>query len=214
MLHATTALYTHAVITEKPIDTSEMEKTEDEKVSGWWRWRNTALEMYGINYRYSDIVLEERDTKSQDKEQAIAHAFSGYEGLASLRAGDRAPEAPGLIDSSMQETSLLAIFKPTAHTILVFTAEGKEQLTAEVIASATKYPEGTVQTLLILSEESGTFTSLTELVDRDGHAHRAYLVEKDKVNIVLVRPDGFIGAIVMDATGVERYFANIFDGVA
>jgi hypothetical protein len=66
---------------------------------------------------------------------------------------------------------------------------------------------------LITAKESGTFTGLTELVDRDGYAHSAYLVEKDKANIVVVRPDGFIGAIVMDAAGMQRYFTNIFDCV-
>lgn len=214
MLHATTDLYTHAVIKEKPIDVPEKEKTE-EKASGWWRWRSTALEMYGINYRYSDIVLEERDNKSQDKDQAIAHAFSGYEGLGVLRAGDRAPEAPGLVSSSGgQEISLLDLFKSTAHTILVFTIEGNEQLTAEVISSTTKYPKDAVYTFLISAKEPGTLTGLTELVDRDGYAHSAYLVEKGKANIVVVRPDGFIGAIVMDAAGMQRYFANIFDCVA
>lgn len=216
MLHATTALYTHTVIKEKPVDASTKEKSEDEKASGWYRWRNMALEMYNINYRYSDIVLEERDTNPQDWEQAIAHAYLGYEGLGVLRAGDRAPEAPGLIGADGQGTSLFALFKPTIHTMLVFTIEGQEQLTADITASVARYPKEAVQTLLILGEgsESGAFPSQTELVDQDGHAHNAYFVEKGKVNIVVVRPDGFIGAIVMDASGVQRYFMNIFDAAA
>ncbi|KAK0196703.1 FAD-binding monooxygenase [Armillaria mellea] len=64
MLHATIQLYTHTVAKEKPTKDTK----EDEKASGWFRWRNTALEMYGINYRYSSIVLEERDTEPQDAE--------------------------------------------------------------------------------------------------------------------------------------------------
>jgi hypothetical protein len=90
MLHATTQLYTHTVKKEKPID--KPAEAEDEKASGWFRWRNSALELYGVNYRFSTIVVEERDTQALDPEDVIARAYSGYEGLGSLRAGDRAPE--------------------------------------------------------------------------------------------------------------------------
>ncbi|PBK78586.1 hypothetical protein ARMSODRAFT_1011146 [Armillaria solidipes] len=122
MLHATTQLYTHTVAKEKPVDAPEKDTKEDEKASGWFRWRNTALEMYGINYRYSQIILEERDTKPQDPEDILAHAYSGYEGRGSLRAGDRAPEAPGLVGKE-GETTLLKLFKPSVHTVLVFASE-------------------------------------------------------------------------------------------
>ena len=105
MLQATTALYTHIIIQEKPPAAPQTNENENE--TGWFRWRNSAVLMYGINYRYSDIVLEERDTTPQDKEEALAHAYSGYKEPRVLRAGDRAPEAPGLISNqSRLETSL------------------------------------------------------------------------------------------------------------
>lgn len=202
MLQATSVLYTHIVTPEQ--------KAENE--TGWFRWRNLALLMYGINYRYSDIILEERDTTPQDKEEAMAHAYSGYEGLGVLRAGDRAPEAPELISTQHRlKTSLFEQYKLTLHTVLVFTTEGERQLVMEVIALVKSYPKDAVQVIVIASEESRDFTGTNVLIDRDGHAHNAYLAPNDTVNIVVVRPDGFIGAIVMDVVGVQRYFSKILD---
>jgi hypothetical protein len=94
---------------------------------------------------------------------------------------------------------------------LVFTAEGKEQLVTDVIALVKGYPKDAVQIIVISSEQSGDFTGTNVLIDGDGHAHNAYLAQNDTVNIVVVRPDGFIGAIVMDVVGVQRYFSKIFD---
>ena len=50
------------------------------------------------------------------------------------------------------------------------------------------------------------------LVDRDGHAHAGYNVpiSGEKVTIVAVRPDGFIGTRMHSATGVKQYFWRIF----
>jgi hypothetical protein len=199
MLHATSALYTHVVRVVK----DEGKPEEDENASGWFRWRNTALEMYGINYRYSPIILEERDTTPQNEEDMKARAYQGYEGLGSLRAGDRAPEAPGLILDGA-ETSLFALFQPSKHTVLIFSATPTS--VDGILSVAAAYPEGAVQTFVVhkaSGQEGG------KLVDRDGHAFASYLVNEG-TSIVVVRPDGFIGAIVNDAEGLKRYFTMIF----
>ncbi|KAK0441953.1 FAD binding domain-containing protein [Armillaria borealis] len=193
MLHATTQLYTHTVAKEK----QSKDTKEDEKTSGWFRWRNTALEMYGINYRYSSIVLEERDTEPQDAEDVLAHAFSGYEGRRSLRAGDRAPDAP------LGETTLFSLFKSTVHTVLVFS-----KWSANVEASLKMLPAAAVQTFVIV-DANERLEGVSMLVDSEGHARKAYMVEKDSPAIVIVRPDSFIGAIVTDVEGVEQYFSKI-----
>jgi len=204
MLHATTALYTHTVAKEKAADVTE-QKTEDENASGWYRWRNNALEMYGVNYRHSDIVLEERDTTPQDAEDLLAHVYSGYEGLGTLHAGDRAPEAPGLIPyGTDRETSLLTLFKPSLHSVLVFLAEDDN-----VDGLASRYPKDAVQTFIISRKDLGPVEGGIGLVDREGHAYNAYLVEEGVTTIVVVRPDTFIGAIVKDTAGVDRYFSKI-----
>jgi len=208
MLQVATSLYPHMVTNERPAAPSGRE-VEDQ--TGWFRWRNQALMNYGVNYRYSDIILEERDTTPQDEDEARSRAYFGYNDSGVLRAGDRAPEAPELISSqNQQKTSLFEHYKMTVHTILVFAAEGQEQLVTEIIASAKAYPTDAVQTVVIGNKESGGFPGTNVLIDADWHAHSSYLVQKDTVNVVLVRPDGFIGAIVMDAAGVQRYFSKIF----
>ncbi|KAJ7343471.1 hypothetical protein DFH08DRAFT_962570 [Mycena albidolilacea] len=71
MLHATAALSTYAVAKEKPI--------EAPGTSGWLRWKNNALRLYDVNYRSSEIIVEERDTQplDSDPEDVIARAYSG-----------------------------------------------------------------------------------------------------------------------------------------
>ncbi|KAJ6625003.1 FAD binding domain-containing protein [Mycena sp. CBHHK59/15] len=206
MLHATSALYTHTVLKVKD---SEIDKKEDEdnSNSGWFRWRNSALEMYGINHRYSPIVQEERNTGPQEVDEMRARAYQGYEGMGSLQAGDRAPEAPGLIQDGL-DTSLFALFKPSVHTVLIFTPD-KDAPLDRIYAAAAAYPEGAVQTSTIYKDSGSPVEGSGKFVDRDGHAFSAYLVNKD-MNIVVVRPDGFIGAIVNGADGMDRYFAKIF----
>jgi len=182
MLQATTALYTHTVPKEKPSAALE-QRAGNESTSGWFRWRNAALQMYGINYRYSNIVLEERNTVSLDKEHALAQAYSGYEGLGVLQAGDRAPEAPGLVsgDEGQLKTSLFELYQSTIHTVLVFAAEGQQHVVADIIAAAQSYPKDIVQTMVISGQKSMDFTSIPVFVDSDGHARSGYLMQEDAV---------------------------------
>ncbi|KAF9017773.1 hypothetical protein BDZ89DRAFT_960743, partial [Hymenopellis radicata] len=186
MLHATSKLYTHA------------------KKSGWFRWRNSALEMYGINYRYSDIVLDERSALSEDKEDMLAHAYAGYEGRGTLCAGDRAPEASGLVRGDGEETSLLRLFCPAMHTVVVFGDMGVVNG-----VSVKNLPGDCVQVYGIVKKGTGKDEG-DVFVDRDGHAYGAYMVGEGDGIMVVVRPDGFIGAVVKDWEGVETYFGKIF----
>ncbi|KIM91475.1 hypothetical protein PILCRDRAFT_55100, partial [Piloderma croceum F 1598] len=103
-----------------------------------------------------------------------------------LCAGDRAPEAPGLVIGG-QDTSLFRLFTPSHHTVLIF-AEFAEGDIRKALDSSAKYPDAIV----------------------DGHARHAYLVKGGSVTIVIVRLDGFIGAIVNDVDGIARYFSKIF----
>lgn len=48
------------------------------------------------------------------------------------------------------------------------------------------------------------------LIDQAGHAYRGYVVEEGEIEIVVVRPDGVVGAIVRGAAGLERYFEGVF----
>ncbi|KDR74757.1 hypothetical protein GALMADRAFT_123452 [Galerina marginata CBS 339.88] len=211
MLQATSSLYTHTV--PKPTtpigqpSATETGKEDDDKKSGWFRWRNNALEMYGINYRFSDIVLEERDTQPVDRENLVARAYDGYEGLGTLLAGDRAPQAPGLVDKDGKKASLFDLFKPNLHTVLIFAPDGVF-LDAEGMK---KWPASVVQSFIITETgKAPVVEDVLALVDSEGYATNAYRVIDGELNIIVVRPDGFVGAIVKDIEGVNRYFAKVF----
>ncbi|KIM91474.1 hypothetical protein PILCRDRAFT_655 [Piloderma croceum F 1598] len=182
MLHATSALYTHTVAT-KDDDMVEQETTASEKATG-------------------DIVLGERGTRLQDRTDALAMAYTSYEGSGTLCAEDRAPETPGLVIDG-KDTSLFRLFTPSHHTVLIF-AELAEGDIRKALDSMAKYPEAVVQTVVITAKEAGDFSDYTVAVDRDSYARRAYLVEGDSMTIVIVRPDGFIGAIVNDIDRIDR----------
>ena len=151
---------------------------------------------------------------------------SGYnkESETAAQPGDRAPEASGLVDSAHAATlSLFGIFAPSVHTVLVFaggngSGNGNSDTLHALPGIIARQPEGAVRAVLIVSPKSksesrgaGLFEQV--LVDRDGHAHAGYnvpVVSGEKVTLVVVRPDGFIGARVHNATGIERYFGCIF----
>ncbi|KAF8981104.1 FAD binding domain-containing protein [Cyathus striatus] len=171
MLHATTQLYTHTVAKEKPADAPE---------------RNNALEMYGVNYRFSSIVLEKRDSQSLDLEDAVARAYAGYEGLGTLRAGDRAPEAPGLVESGSENSkSLFQLLKSNVHTVLTFHG-GSTSEAVQFFDIFKKPPQNPTKNGLI-----------------DSH------IGDGELTIVVVRPDGFIGAIVSSVDDVKSYFSKV-----
>ena len=144
-----------------------------------------------------------------DNEDLVARAYDGYEGLGTLFAGDRAPQAPGLLDKDGQKTSLFDLFKLNLHTVLIFTpGEGEAQLNLDAI---TKWPVSVVQTFVITEAgKAAVIEPALTLVDSDGHAMSAYRVEKGQLTVIVVRPDGFVGAIVNDVEGVARYFAKVF----
>ncbi|KAH7872212.1 FAD binding domain-containing protein [Lentinula edodes] len=193
MIYATTQLYTHT----------------DSTKSGWFRWRNTALEMYGINYRFSSIVYDERDASSPDSQTALAHAYTGYEGSGTLNAGDRAPEAPGIIQGG-QVTSLMDLLRHNLHTVLIFGNNYKEaQAVANVLEERYIIP---IQVFAIInnSEHGMENEKMGVLHDSEGHAHAAYLVDGTQgLVVVIIRPDSFIGGIFKEPEGVSGYFNKI-----
>ena len=95
---------------------------------------------------------------------------------------------------------------------LVFSDAG--EAIAEVEAVASELPAGMCEVAAVLpasSKGSASTSSLAavRLLDVEGLARRAYEVTTDPT-IVVVRPDGVIGAIVKDAKGVKVYFRRIY----
>ncbi|KAF9259568.1 hypothetical protein L218DRAFT_908049 [Marasmius fiardii PR-910] len=210
MLGKTTELF------KRSFDTSPNGCVEEKRTgeahqppSGWHRSFETR--MFGVNYRGSRIVLDERYADSSvSKEQADPYR-SAHDAV--LEAGDRAPEAPGLVDASKTTTSLYEIFKPTSHTVLVF--DGHTEDPTRVLEVLRRYPEGTVQTVVLYPKSTCPLPGAKEadrvVEDGEGYAYKHYKIEDDaeKIKIVVVRPDAYVGALVGGVEGLQKYFAEI-----
>lgn len=171
------------------------------------------LKQFGVNYRWSSIVLDERFSRSP------GDALDPY-GLQSgdtLLAGDRAPNAMGLVRISNagtvpEMTNLFNIFSPAQHTALIF--GGNASVMASIIA---RYLQGVVASIAVLTSATAAVPidgANTTLQDRDGVAYDAYHMSKEQTFVVIVRPDGVIGAFVSGEKGVAEYFNSLFSGVA
>ncbi|OJA16660.1 hypothetical protein AZE42_09261 [Rhizopogon vesiculosus] len=192
MLKVTTSIMSHAL-----------------KTGGMERWNNSALCMLGIHCRFSDIVLDEFVTPVEGKPINPYRALDDTE----LEAGDRAPEAPKMLHVYPGKSDVMTLFnlyRPWYHTILVF---APTPASATPILAALERYKTVVQSGVILPSSAPVtpFTSAANfvLVDQEGHAYSAYLVEASQTKVFVVRPDGVIGAIVHGAEGVKKYFSRI-----
>lgn len=168
--------------------------------------REERLNMLGINYRTSPIVVDE---------YTHATPVSAYRVLdqRELVAGDRAPDAPGLVFvASGAETRLFDTVSTTYHTVLVFTPD--TSTLTDILEVLRRYPWDVIRLLIILpqgSAEMSTNAGKTDVVvDQGGHACRAYFALEGEQKVVVVRPDGVVGAIVHGAQGVGAYLNKIF----
>ncbi|KAF9555419.1 hypothetical protein CPC08DRAFT_132812 [Agrocybe pediades] len=177
--------------------------------------RGNELRQLGINYRGSSIVYEDGAENATEK-------GNGYNDSSetAARPGDRAPGAPGLrpVGPSHQASSAHPIimhdlFSPSRHTILLFSNAQRD--CAALLEVLNQLPKEVIRTVLILPP--GTDVSRTELpsfddilIDEDNHAYPGYHIAH-KPSIVVIRPDGIIGARVHDALGLKKYFQKILD---
>jgi hypothetical protein len=170
-----------------------------------------GLSQLGVSYRASSIIGEDNICDTTLK-------VSGYNKESETAAcpGDRAPEVPSLIrtTSEYKHETLFSIFSPSHHTVLVFTKEYEEQSALALSTVISRLPGKTIHTVLILPSESNVNEHGAVydqvLIDSGGHAHAGYGLPSDQSYIVIVRPDGVIGARVHEIAGVERYFQKIF----
>ena len=176
--------------------------------------RGGELQQLGVNYRWSSIVVDERTPKPKSADEVNPYG-AGSDG--SLRAGDRAPQAPGLItvNADVAETSLFDIFGPDHHTILLFNTPADE--TERVISAVKKYPAGIVKTVAIFPRdvEGPSIAGQPDIAvtDKEGYAFSAYQVSPERPTIIIVRPDGVVGGIVYGLDGIKTYFGGVFDAV-
>ncbi|KAF9001617.1 hypothetical protein BDZ89DRAFT_1105272 [Hymenopellis radicata] len=173
--------------------TAVLDTTYKDAIKGYDRgWE---LRQFGVNYRGSDIVLDDGD-----KSEVADPYRSGDDGRA--RGGDRAPDAPGLLTKDGTRTSVYALLNPTRHTVLVFGASANDE------AFRVNYPEEVVSVVSVYPRD--TLNGVLEVgcvIDADGHAYEGCAILQ--VEAVIVRPDGVIGARVRDAHGIRKYFRKI-----
>lgn len=155
-----------------------------------------------INCRGSPIVIDRLGKES-------------YKLGTRLRAGDRAPDAPGIVPLNPGlrpgTTQLFDIFSSTKHTALIF-IEGGDNV-VPYLESLKRYPPDTVLSVIVLRQgderDVGVFGKTNVVRDSAGHAWKSYSVEYD-TKIAIVRPDGCIGALGPSQSVVEEYQGLVF----
>ena len=184
---------------------------------GWRRRGN--LNQLGVNYRWSSIVVDQNTDSSAGPSGREAHSAYDAEADGVLRAGDRAPDAPGLVkvnfdnQKSSESTRLFELLSPTYHTILIFAEAADSDVHATLQTLQAKFSKELVRAVVLL--RTGTTNVIQDIAydvfeDRDGHAYDAYKGAEGANGIVIIRPDGVTGAIVKDVDWVDRYFRAIF----
>ncbi|KAG2158751.1 FAD binding domain-containing protein [Suillus bovinus] len=169
--------------------------------------RSPILYMLGINCRFSTIVLDEF--------VASVKPINAYGVLdeKNLEAGDRAPDAPNMVQVGRAEpdaTTLFCLYRPWYHTMLVFAPSLADA--TPILGALETYDKSIVRSAVVLPSSASVMPVVSPdlvLVDREGHAYSAYLVEAGQTKVFVIRPDGVIGAIVHGAGGVKKYFSKI-----
>lgn len=167
--------------------------------------RPKILQQLGVNYRGSPIVVDEQP--KEEGEEEVSGAYRPEDPTV-LKAGDRAPDSPGLVraNGSEEKKTLFDTYRPTRHTVLLF---GESPEVLEVIK---KVPAGAVYTVLVVSKDGtavGTDVDAV-FVDVNEYAHTYYPPVGKGFKTIIVRPDGAVGAIVKGKEGAEKYFKAVF----
>ncbi len=160
---------------------------------------------------------------TQDMGKAVANLTSGRETFAdpsqlsinyrggplasdlddttSIRAGDRAPDAPCVRAGSDEQIRLFDLFHGTHFTLLTFGDQPAPQLPAAYHGSLRAYTVTRPGTMTAISDHT--------LIDSDGHAYHAYGITSDA--LILVRPDGYIGLTggMIDREPIIDYLRNV-----
>ena len=183
-----------------------IEKSDSE--AGWRRTGN--LNQLGVNYRWSSIVVDQSTDSATGPDTREAHSTYDVEAGGLLRAGDRAPDAPGLVkvdfdnQKSSESTRLFMLLSPTYHTLLIFAEAADVYATLQVAIAG--FHKELVRAVVLL--RSGTANMVQDVAcdvfeDRDGHAYDAYKGAEGANGIVIIRPE--IGR----ASCRERVFLSV-----
>ncbi|KAL0571089.1 hypothetical protein V5O48_010871 [Marasmius crinis-equi] len=175
--------------------------TDQAKIGGASWSKESEMYMFGINYRESSIILDERYL---DSNEPVDPYKSGLDGR--VCAGDRAPDAIGA-----RKTRLFDFFDARMHTVMVFASSANSGMVEVVRNVVSEYPDRRVRTVAVYPRDVELASETDEtFVDSEDHARRHYRVKNDEEIVFVVRPDGYIGAVVKGVNGVRMYFNHIF----
>ncbi|KIJ65140.1 hypothetical protein HYDPIDRAFT_153117 [Hydnomerulius pinastri MD-312] len=173
-----------------------------------WR-RGEETYMLGVNYRGSRILVDDFGHESE----GVGRNPYGDLNEDAVRAGDRAPDSPGLrliSGTSKPVKRLFDIFRPVHHTILVFTEDA--EYISSVVSTVKGLPGRIARTVVVRprnSEAASVHGADMEVGDGQGYAYRFYGVQGRTSRTIIVRPDGVVGAIIGEVEGVKKYFGLI-----
>jgi hypothetical protein len=111
--------------------------------------------------------------------------------------------------------TLFSLYRPSYHTVLVFVPSLAGA--TSILGALEAYDKSVVRSAVVLPSSAADVTVASPadlvLVDQEGHAYSAYLVEDGQTKVFVIRPDGVVGAIVHGVEGMKKYFSGIFLGV-
>jgi len=171
--------------------------------------RGHELFQLGVNYRGSKVIVDDSPQATED--EVIDPYRSGEDGQ--VRAGDRAPDAPDLVDSEGHAFCIYDLFKTTHHTLLLFSSDLKLVQSA---LNVVKDKDTLFKKVVILpkgskAEQYGLIDGVDHVLeDSHGHAYEGYNISSKDLPVVVVRPDGWIGATVACEEGLQRYLRAVF----
>ncbi|KAI0310736.1 FAD binding domain-containing protein [Amylostereum chailletii] len=172
-----------------------------------WK-RPASFRQLGVHCRWSSVVVDEFG--SEGAEEAAATA-STYVSGGRVHAGDRAPDAPALVNvKTGVTTTLFTTFGSTYHTVLIFGS-------ADTGVVSAKYRATGVRIVLLLPKATESLqenvapdgSDVIVLRDSEGHAYSAYNAGKEP-KIAIIRPDGVLGGLLKGKEGVDTYLSRIF----
>ncbi|KAF9525484.1 FAD binding domain-containing protein [Crepidotus variabilis] len=167
--------------------------------------RGGKLNLLGVNYRTSKIVIDDGEPAEP------VSSYGGPDG-GPVRAGDRAPDASGLVRVGIEESArLFEIFDSRLHTVVIFVDRLAQELTTPPVLFTKFSPE--FVRIVVVRQAQANAKPMPDMVvyqDRDGHAYNAYHSVDQSGKIFVIRPDGFVGARLQDIGSVDKYFDQIF----
>lgn len=164
--------------------------------------RGIKLYQLDVNCRGSPIVVDRLDEET-------------YKIGKRLRAGDRAPDSPGIVPLNAGlrpgTTNLFDIFSSNQHTALIFVRGGENA--KPYLELLGHYPPDTVLPVIVLQQRDersvDVFGKANVVRDSAGYVWTNYSTEHD-TKIAIVRPDGCVGALGLTPGVVEEYRDLVF----